>query len=489
MFFYITADFPKSVINKLSQLENEDELVLNLGVENTPPNFAKSLQEFTDYLEKYSPNKRSILVQDNMPEEMLCTCLENASFMSHLVDENNFFSLLKSPKILKLAIQKYPEKFISPRVWLDRNYMSLMDNETILALLQGTTLVSKLQSQEPLDVIIFEALAAKSEKIIEFLLKNHHDAFIAAVNADVIHNFSPDILSKLIEDKSFIERCLNCLPPAELLELCKRDNRYFEPLIEHSPAAMVIFVSLNWNKFDDELKQKVLSNAVLVEKLPQDIFLNLIASSDKVAEYVLGQTMLCDRLRRVEQKLYDNHLGLLPQTFTNSCTACAIVYLLKLKGDTKLDRVNEFDIYRKIWMTPGGIAEPKKIMAYLKGKGFNFVTIDLEERSAGLLEKAKGEGSSVASQTVLAGYSLFQEASKDTSVKLTKNSEIAFKPGDMTLLIVVNMLGLHTIFGMQTQDNKFQVIETGSGESTTFDCFDDFYQKTQNFSGVAFDVK
>jgi hypothetical protein len=201
-----------------------------------------------------------------------------------------------------------------------------------------------------------------------------------------------------------------------------------------------------------------------VESLSTDKFLNLIVSSSKAAEVTLNTHSLCKRLCQFEKTIHDNHLDLIPQTFPKSCTACAVLYALKKKGlITHYERSTELEIYKEIWSKPGDIADPRKLIDYLKRRGLQVVGIDLKERSNNWLEKAKNLSGSAYTQ-FLGGYTLFKEATQNLQVKTIK-SDIVFKPGDLTLLVLAYAGGtiLHTVIGMQTAEDTFQVIDTENG--------------------------
>ncbi|KTD18728.1 dehydrogenase [Legionella lansingensis] len=221
----------------------------------------------------------------------------------------------------------------------------------------------------------------------------------------------------------------------------------------------------------------LLSSEDFINMLDPQSFLKLIVTSDEIADFALNNPKLKAKLDNIEP-LIDK------QKFKNSCTARAIMRILLERG--YIDQSNytpskELEIYREIWLEPGKVASPEKIVSYFQKHQLNVIGIEIKELSKSALNKYSRD-------TVITSlYSLFR---KDVPIRkkltLTTLSETDFPQGTTTL-IVINTGVLHTLLGKKC-DGQFEVIDPQFGDKKIYNGFMDFLEKERKTMGVFFEI-
>ena len=176
-------------------------------------------------------------------------------------------------------------------------------------------------------------------------------------------------------------------------------------------------------KLNIDLLKTLLGNSEFIGHLSKESFLALITSSDEATEFALNNEVIKRKLNNIEPDLY-NHLDILPQTFPLSCTACVILNILienKILKKEERNRVKELEIYKDIWVSPGFIADPQKIVNYFHKYNLSVIGFEVDERSTDWLKK-ENFYSETTFNIANAGYLFFKQ--------ITKNNLIEIKPGD-----------------------------------------------------------
>lgn len=90
----------------------------------------------------------------------------------------------------------------------------------------------------------------------------------------------------------------------------------------------------------------------------------------------------------------------------NSCTARAIMKILLERGyidQSDYTSSKELEIYREIWLEPGKVASPEKIVSYFHKHQLNVVGIEIKELSKSALHKYSRD------PVITSLYSLFKK--------------------------------------------------------------------------------
>lgn len=221
----------------------------------------------------------------------------------------------------------------------------------------------------------------------------------------------------------------------------------------------------------------LLSSEDFVHMLDPQSFLKLIVTSNEVVDFVLTNPKLKAQLDDIEP-LIDK------QKFKNSCTARAIMRILLERGyidQSDYTSSKELEIYREIWLEPGKVASPEKIVSYFHKHQLNVVGIEIKELSKSALHKYSRD------PVITSLYSLFKK-DVPTRKKLTlaELSEADFPEGTTTL-IVINVGVLHTLLGKKC-DGQFEVTDPHFGDTKVYNGFMDFLEKERKNMGVFFEI-
>lgn len=264
--------------------------------------------------------------------------------------------------------------------------------------------------------------------------------------------------------------------------------------IDSIPQKITLSLS-DLEKLNIDSVKTLLGNSSFIKQLSKESFLALIISSDEAAEFALNNEVIKNKLNNLEPNLYQR-LDILPQTFPHSCSACVILKILienNLLNKEEQTRVKELEIYKDIWVSPGFIADPKKMIDYFCKYNLLVIGFEAGERSIDWLKKENFTSESTFS-IANAGYSFFKQ--------LTKNNFIEIKPGELideslfsenTSLLVhyVNnpQNNTHLLLGKRNSRGEFEVIDPKNGDVKTYNSFNEFYTLDEDFMGISFNVK
>ncbi|QMT59133.1 dehydrogenase [Legionella sp. PC997] len=206
-------------------------------------------------------------------------------------------------------------------------------------------------------------------------------------------------------------------------------------------------------------------------------FLKLVVSSDEIAQFVLDNPKLKAKLDSIEPSIDT-------QKFKNSCTARAIMKILLERGKIEPSDYTpskELEIYKEIWLEPGKVASPEKIVDYFRKHNLDAIGVEIRELSKASLNK-------YSKNTLITSlYSLFKtDVSTRKKVTLVGMSEADF-PDGMTALIVINTGVLHTLLGKKC-DGQFEVVDPQFGDKKLYKGFMDFLEKERRSLGVFFEI-
>lgn len=221
----------------------------------------------------------------------------------------------------------------------------------------------------------------------------------------------------------------------------------------------------------------LLTSEEFINMLDHKSFLKLTVTSDEIADFVLNTPKLKAKLDAIEPSIDK-------QKFKNSCTARAIIRILLERG--YIDQSNytpskELEIYKEIWLEPGKVASPEKIVSYFHKHHLNVVGIEIKELSKSVRNKYSRD------TMITSLYSLFKKnVPIRKKVTLTELSEADFPEG-ITMLIVINTGVLHTLLGKKC-DGQFVVTDPQFGDKQTYNGFMDFLEKERKNMGVFFEI-
>ncbi|WP_454783383.1 dehydrogenase [Legionella sp. WA2022007384] len=221
----------------------------------------------------------------------------------------------------------------------------------------------------------------------------------------------------------------------------------------------------------------LLASEDFVNMLDHRSFLKLVVSSDEIAQFVLDNPKLKAKLDSIEPAIDT-------QKFKSSCTARAIMKILLERGIIKpsdYTASKELEIYKEIWLEPGKVASPEKIVEYFRKHNLGAVGVEIRELSKNSLNKYSKD------TVVTSLYSLFKtEVPTRKKLTLVGMSESDFPEG-MTTLIVINVGVLHTLLGKKC-DGKFEVVDPQFGDKKIYNGFMDFLEKERRNLGVFFEI-
>ncbi|KTD55251.1 dehydrogenase [Legionella sainthelensi] len=221
----------------------------------------------------------------------------------------------------------------------------------------------------------------------------------------------------------------------------------------------------------------LLTSEDFLNMLDHKSFLKLTVTSDEVADFVLNNPKLKTKLDDIEP-LIDK------QKFKNSCTARAIIRILLERGyidENNYTPSKELEIYKEIWLEPGKVASPEKIVAYFQKHHLNVVGIEIKELSKSVRNKYSKD------TMITSLYSLFKKnVPLRKKLTLTDLSEADFPEG-ITLLIVINTGVLHTLLGKK-EHGQFVVTDPQFGDKKIYNGFMDFLENERKNMGIFFEI-
>lgn len=244
----------------------------------------------------------------------------------------------------------------------------------------------------------------------------------------------------------------------------------------HKPIEGIITLGSMRHVSPDTIKL-LLTSEDFINMLDNKSFLKLTVTADEIVNFVLSNPKLKAKLDDIEP-LIDK------QKFKNSCTARAILRILLERG--YIDQSNytpskELEIYKQIWLEPGKVASPEKIVAYFQKHHLNVVGIEIKELSKSVRNKYSRD------VMITSLYSLFK---KNVPVRkkltLTELSEADFPEG-ITMLIVINTGVLHTLLGKK-HHGQFVVTDPQFGDEKIYNGFMDFLERERKNMGVFFEI-
>ncbi|ASQ46371.1 hypothetical protein [Legionella clemsonensis] len=251
-------------------------------------------------------------------------------------------------------------------------------------------------------------------------------------------------------------------------------------MLRHHNLELKHFLEFNTNslqQLDSSMVKLLLGDPNVVELLSDNCFQQLLTFSEEVAEFAVQQKHLGERL---------NHLNTNQnqQTFPSSCAARAILLMMYHTGhisEQDCTPVKEFEIYKSIWTTPGGIADPAKLMSFLENHKLNVISIVLEDRAAETLKNVQEKD-----PTLVAPYGIFKNRSK--KLQSIPTSEKYTFPANSTALVMVSskdVSGGHLVFCRSNKDGEITMVDPSSGETSTHKNFHEFMKNNDNL-GVHF---
>lgn len=270
-------------------------------------------------------------------------------------------------------------------------------------------------------------------------------------------------------------------------------NEFME-LIDLIPEHIPLSFS-NINVLNQDSIKIILENTTLIKRLDKNSFLEIITYSDEAAEFALNNEEIKNKLNNIETKLYAN-VEIMPQTFEHSCSACAILMVLHENGiiqKEEINRVKELEIYKEIWVRPGFIADPVKLINYFRQYNLSIIGFEVDERSTDWLrlEKFSSKTNFINAKV---GYSFFKQVTHDNYIEIkpgNKIDESIFDKGNISLLIgYANNPdnNTHMLLGRRMTNREFEVINPENGTKKTYDSFNTFYNLDKNFMGISFNI-
>jgi hypothetical protein len=205
-------------------------------------------------------------------------------------------------------------------------------------------------------------------------------------------------------------------------------------------------------------------------------FKHYITSSNKIAKSALKSSKFKEKLNSINPLQFS-------QTFTNSCTASGIMMYLYYNHFLNLDECTpskEFEIYTRLWIKPGEIASPSKIISYLNSYGICVFGLALKNITAQTLKEEPDL------------KPLSDSFNKISAPVISKNQNWFVNHQDLfnnsyLLLVLTHGDGdLHTVFARHTSDGKFEIVDPSFAVMHTYDSFAHFVNKKSNFTGIAF---
>lgn len=221
----------------------------------------------------------------------------------------------------------------------------------------------------------------------------------------------------------------------------------------------------------------LLTTEDFVNMLDNRSFLKLLVTSNEIANFVLNNPTL-------KAKLDSNEPLIDAQKFKNSCTARAIMKILLDRGcigQKDYTPSKELEIYKEIWLEPGQVASPEKIVSYFYKHELNVVGVEIKDLSEAARKKYSRD------MTIMSLYSMFRkEVPVRRKYTLDELSEADFPEGTTTL-IVINVGVLHTLLGKKCH-GQLEVTNPQSGDKKIYTGFLDFMKKERSNLGVFFEI-
>lgn len=271
------------------------------------------------------------------------------------------------------------------------------------------------------------------------------------------------------------------LAPNESIQLIFGSNMITDKVIaqlaetEYIKAGREIDILPLVHRLTPNQRQSLFSQHSFVASLVPDTFIKLIPMDEKMADLVLED-------KGLKAKLNCSPLAAAQQTFENSCSARAIMKALETLGklpESDRTRHKELQIYRQIWLEPGGIADPRKISEYLQKEGIDVIAVEISCRV-----KSKLKDSPDLSPL----YGFFESASFKQRQQLVELEEKVNQLDTIMLVSATGPTDVHVTLGRKVND-KFLVIDSATAQETEYDSFQDFFKKEQNFVGIAFQLR
>jgi hypothetical protein len=420
-------------------------------------------------------------------ETIALALLNEPEFIKQLTNTQWIKLTGSSAQVAEFIIKNYKAYFLKSYKKLKTSYSWLKDlnKEVAFILLKENDFVTKLHNFN------FLTLTTSSVEAFQFTLENHRFRF----KSDFL--FSPRLYSESI--------IIELLSNSELLvELELNEDKEFLYFVLSSPKTAYVALSQPYKKdliaalknFDfsylnnrrdySSIIITLLQDLDFLEVLDNDQFTNLLISSEEIAQFAIKNEAVSNKLDNIEKELYSEHLGILPQTFVASCTACALLFILKMKGlisDEHCTRTKELEIYTEIWINPGKSANPQKTVDYLKKNGLNVMGIEFVERR----EKIYKEASDYRKHA----FHLFQQATEYNYCRINSEdlNEIKLKEKDIFLLVEdEGDPNHHLVLCLADQTDGLNVIDPFNGMKVHYESFEDYLTEKKNFMGVAYKV-
>lgn len=230
---------------------------------------------------------------------------------------------------------------------------------------------------------------------------------------------------------------------------------------------------------DSDPLLSLLKDEKKLNKLDSQQFLELITATEETAKFSASSSNICKRLNELP---IDDSV----QTFDFSCAARCILKMLydfKLIKKTEFTRARELEIYRQIWVSPGGIANPIKIFQFLAQLGLDVSITEVKNRIKDILPK-------IPDQMKLT-YSFIQNTKE---LKKKSYEEEVFVPTKDKSFLLIAVCGhgthFHVIYA-KCKDNKFITFSPSSEEprhTEEFNSFADFFSKNPLFTGMMYTI-
>ncbi|KTD06772.1 hypothetical protein [Legionella jamestowniensis] len=296
-----------------------------------------------------------------------------------------------------------------------------------------------------------------------------------------IEDLTPENINEILKEGVIVE--LNFMNDAidsmdkETLDLLQSRLNY---VLKYQNLELKHFLEFDINSLQQlspKIVKSVLQNPDVVELLSDDCLKKLLTFSEEVAEFAIQQKHIGERLNQINTNPNQ-------QTFPSSCAARAILLMMYHTdhiNEKECTPLKEFEIYKSIWTTPGGVADPAKLMSFLENNKLNVISIVLEDRAAQTLKNAEGKDPGL-----VAAYGMFKNRSKN--LQSIPNSEKYVFPNNSTALVMVSskdMPGGHLVFCRSNDDGEITVVDPSSGEANTHKNFHDFMKNNDDL-GVHF---
>lgn len=255
----------------------------------------------------------------------------------------------------------------------------------------------------------------------------------------------------------------------------------------------ICFINPLWKDKDKEELRIFLDNDEYWENINLECFFYFLSYSRDAIDFLLGDPSLKRRLNKLPAESSK-------QKCENSCMAyCIMSSLVEMKVLTPAEATisKELEIYKSIWLRPGGISDPRKAIDYFL---INFPSIRLsrlmiEPFASKNLTDIRQQSKSFERITrdraklTLESYKEFIQDPRialKTSHASTFFGKQEFVKDNSILLFVLQKLGhMHFITG-RVKTNSFEILYSEKGERTLYKNLSEFLQHQEYFSGIGY---